>query len=267
MIINIKQGTVGAVDAVNLEVIRLEECDSTNDYLKQNYEQLKGKFPVLVVSDLQTAGRGRASRVWISNKGQGIYASFGFFLKNKYGLNLLPLVSGISVIKTLQHLGNIKNIPGNNWGLKWPNDVVYKGKKIAGILIENEIMETHLFCITGIGINLNYVKDDFPGELAKKAMSLKMITGVESDYSVSEIIPILADFFFQWLAKLENDEKEKIIETANQYSQFLLDKPISFHLADLVIKGIFKGINHDGGLILEKYNGDTTIYYIGELFL
>lgn len=252
--------------AANLEVIRLEECDSTNDYLKRNYERLKDRFPVLVTSRLQTAGKGRAERTWFSSRGKGLYSSFGFNLSAKHYLNLLPLVSGISVIKTLQEAGGTANISNCEWGIKWPNDVLYGGKKIAGILIENVIMDTQLFCITGIGINLNHTKDDFPGELAEKAISLKMVTGLERNYAVEEINPILACFFFQWLEKLENGEKEEIIDTVTRYSRFMINKPISFHyMSDKRVTGIFKGINHDGGLILESNGGTTAIYYSGEI--
>lgn len=250
----------------NLEVITMEECDSTNNYLKRNYERLKNRLPVLVTSGLQTAGRGRAQRTWLSSRGKGLYSSFGFNLRARQYLNFLSLVSGLSVIETLQKAAGTSTISNSEWGIKWPNDVLYRGKKIAGILIENVIMETLLFCIVGMGINLNHTKDDFPGELAEKAVSLKMITGVENNYAVEEINPMLACFFFQWLEKLENGDNEEIIATVNRYSQFLMNKPISFHhLPDKFVSGIFKGINHDGGLILESEEGTMSIFYSGEI--
>lgn len=247
----------------NLEVITLEECDSTNSYLKRNYEQVKVKLPVLVTSALQTAGRGREQRTWLSSRGKGLYSSFGFNLAARQYLNMLPLISGFSVIETLQAASGISNI---ELGIKWPNDVLCRGKKIAGILIENIIMETQLFCIAGIGINLNHTKEDFPGELAERATSLKMASGSSSDYAAEEVNPLLARFLFLWLEKLETSEQEEIIRTANRYSHFLMDQPISFHqTSDRLISGIFKGINHDGGLILESNEGNRGIYYSGEI--
>lgn len=249
--------------AGSLDVITLNECDSTNNYLKRNYEQVKDKLPVLVTSTLQTAGRGREQRTWLSSRGKGLYSSFGFNLAARQYLNMLPLISGFSVIDTLQTAAGISNM---ELGIKWPNDVLCRGKKIAGILIENIIMETQLFCIAGIGINLNHSKEDFPGDLAERAASLKMIAGSDRDYAVEELNPLLARFLFQWLEKLEAGEQEEIIRTANRYSHFLMDKPISFHQTpDKLISGIFKGINHDGGLILESKEGSTAIYYSGEI--
>ena len=242
-----------------LYVISLDQCDSTNNYIKTNHENLKDKLPVLVTSSLQTAGRGREKRNWVSPKGKGLYSSFGFNLENSQNLNLLPLIAGISVIETL------KKISGIELGLKWPNDILYKNKKITGILIENIITASNIFCITGIGINLNHTAADFPGELQDKAISLKMITDLTT--TARGINPLLAAELFQWLEKLETGTTEEIIQTANRYSGFLKEKNISFHhpVDNKIIGGIFKGINHDGGLILENNQGSTATYYSGEI--
>lgn len=242
-----------------LYVIPLDQCDSTNNYMKSNYEILKDKLPVLVTSSLQTAGRGRGNRNWVSPKSKGLYASFGFNLENNQNLSLLPLIAGISVIDTL------KKKTGIELGLKWPNDILYKNKKIAGVLIENIITAFNIFCIIGIGINLNHSAADFPGELQEKAISLKMITGLNTN--TGQINPLLAALLFQWLEKLKTGATEKIIQTANRYSDFLKDKTISFHhpTDNKIISGIFKGINHDGGLILENKQTSTNIYYSGEI--
>ena len=242
-----------------LHVIPLAQCDSTNNYIKANHENLKDKLPVLVTSSLQTAGRGREKRNWVSPKGKGLYSSFGFNPGNSQNLTLLPLIAGISVIETLEKISGIE------MGLKWPNDILYKNKKIAGILIENIITASETFCITGIGINLNHTAADFPGELQEKAISLKMITGLNT--SAEQINPVLAALLFQWLEKLKIGTTEEIIQTANQYSSFLKDKNISFHhpADNQVTSGIFKGINHDGGLILQNKQGGTAIYYSGEI--
>lgn len=255
-------------DVSSIEVITLEECDSTNTYIKRNYECLKDKLPVLVTSRLQTAGKGRAQRTWISAKGKGLYSSFGFNLKARQYLNLLPLITGICVYETVLKVTGVSDVSNSPWGIKWPNDVLCEGKKIAGILIETVVTDTFLFCIVGIGINLNYTKSDFPGELAEKATSLKMITHAEHDYAAEEINPILSCFLLKWLEKLEHGEREEIVETFSRYSQFLLNKSISFHyMPDKVINGIFKGINHDGGVILESNEGNTAVYYSGEILI
>lgn len=244
-----------------MHTVTLDVCDSTNTYLKSHYEQLKDKLPVLVTSDLQTGGRGREQRKWISPGGKGVYSSFGFNLEARETLSLLPLIAGIGVIETLKRLSTVE------LGIKWPNDVLWKkgDKKIAGILIENVIMETRLFCIAGIGINLNQTTDDFPEGLRDKAVSLKMAAGSGIDYPVETVNRILAEVFFQWLDRLERNEREVIIQTANGYAEFLMDRPISFHHAGGVVNSIFKGIHESGGLLLEDNGGTTSIHYSGEI--
>ena len=242
-----------------LHFISLPRCDSTNNYIKRNFKSLQERLPVLVTSGLQTAGRGREQRTWVSPPGQGLYSSFGFKLDSVRNLNFLPLAVGISVIEALNSAAGVR------LGLKWPNDILHENKKIAGILIENVITEEEIFSIAGIGINLNQDTADFPEELRERAVSLKMISGVA--FSPEAINPVLARVLFGWLEKLKGDGGNEIIDTANGFSRFLMNKPISFHQpsGNKRIAGIFKGINHDGGLILEDESGNNTIYYSGEI--
>jgi len=242
-----------------LKVITLEQCDSTNNYLKNHYEELKTDLPVLVTSGLQTGGRGRGDRKWVSPAGKGLYSSFGFLLAGKQKLRFLPLAAGLSVIEML------REITADEFVLKWPNDVRYREKKIAGVLIENIVTEQTIFCITGIGINLNHTIGDFPNELLDKAVSLRMVTGMT--YKADELNPFLASVFFHWLEKLKNNEEAEIITAANRYSEFLMYRDIAFHESSsgIIMEGVFKGINHDGGLILGREGGHHTSHYSGEI--
>jgi BirA family biotin operon repressor/biotin-[acetyl-CoA-carboxylase] ligase len=251
-----------------LDVIELDNCDSTNNYLKENYMRLKERLPVLITSLQQTRGRGRRDRSWESKKNMGLYTSFGFYLKIGSKLNLLPLTAGISVIETLQKIMHtrcgISLPPGTNqtFGLKWPNDVLYHNRKIAGVLIENTIFKEEVFCVTGIGINLNHKAGDFPDSLKNTATSLQLISG--KTIAIEDVNQTLAHIFFTYLMKLENKQEEKIIEKANGYSSFLKGQQIAFHRDGRIMTGIFRGINHDGGIILKDPQGGTKIHYTGE---
>ncbi|MCK5056001.1 MAG: biotin--[acetyl-CoA-carboxylase] ligase [Candidatus Aminicenantes bacterium] len=250
-----------------LEVIELESCDSTNNYLKKNYEQLKSRLPVLITAAQQTRGRGRRDRTWQSQKYLGLYSTFGFYLESGSKLPLLPLTAGISVIETLN---KITRFPGNSdggrdfeFGLKWPNDILAGNRKISGILIENTMFKEKVFSVTGIGINLNHTTENFPGSLKDTATSLRLITGKTG--KIEKVNKVLSHIFFSWLAKLKNNEHKEIIEQANRYSGFLKDRPITFHQDDKITSAIFRGINNDGGIILEGRQGTEKIYYSGEI--
>lgn len=240
-----------------LRVIRLAACASTNDYLANNHEQIEHDLPVLVTASEQTRGRGRHNREWVSKKGLGVYASFAFHLKNDKRLSFLPLAAGLAVIETLEAISAPKA------GLKWPNDIMVEGKKIAGILIENKVFAERVFCIAGIGINLNHSPGDFPGELQDRATSLKLITG--KAYEIETTNRILAHLFFSWLEKLKQGRQQEIAAKANEKSRFLLGKEIAFHQRDQIITGVFRGIHDNGGAIIEHPPGTFTIHHSGEI--
>jgi len=244
-----------------LHVIELEEIDSTNSYLKKRIESLSSKLPVLVTARLQTMGRGRDTRTWTSIPGGGLYSSFGFKLKTHENFHLLSLTVGIGVIETLEEVSGLK------FGLKWPNDVFFDSRKIAGILVENTISRDNIYCIAGIGINLNHTLEDFPVDIKEKATSLKIVSGDKNGYSIESVNRILSEKLFLWLEKMKRGENAEIIHEVNRLSAFLLDKPISFHVSASgePVRGIYKGINPDGGVIVERENGENVLFYSGDL--
>lgn len=250
----------------HLEIIKLERCDSTNNYIKSSMDRWvdTGRLPVMVTSGLQTCGRGREQRHWESPPGMGLYTSFGFTWQLNQSPHLLPLAAGLSVIETVERISGIRP------GLKWPNDVLVNGKKLAGILIENVIAESRLFCITGIGINVNQESaDDFPPEIRIRAISIKMAArdGKGEDFQLEPVNRVLAHVFMGWLDKLKQGKTKEIIGITREASAFLINREITFHQPadNRLVRGIFKGINDDGALILETGNGSNTIYYSGEI--
>jgi len=245
----------------DLEVIRLDRCDSTNNHLKNNYRRYKERLPILVTSSLQEAGRGRDQRTWVSPPGLGLYTSVSFAPKTHENLFLLALIAAVGVIETLETL------TGVSLSLKWPNDILYDGRKLAGILIENSIFGDEVFCVVGMGINLNHAPEDFPPELRNRAVSLKTAVAAGEDFLVEDINPLLAVTLFEWLKKLNGDPNGEVVKAANWFSRGMKGRSISFHQLQggQVVSGIFRGINPDGGLRLEDEKGTTSIYYSGEI--
>ncbi len=244
-----------------LEIIHMEACASTNSYIKEHFNRLRDCLPVLVTTDLQTGGRGRDRRTWVSPRGKGLYSSFGFKMDNPGNLPFLPLAAGLSVIEI------VKKKVGISAGLKWPNDIIYEGKKLAGILIENVIFDSSVFCVVGMGLNLNHGTEDFPGELTGKATSLHLAAG--GNYRAEDFNPGLASLLFDWIDRLGGTESERtaddIVRLANGHSAFLKGREIRFHHGGEIVTGIFKGINRDGGLILKSGAQGETIHYAGEI--
>lgn len=240
-----------------LHVIELGGCSSTNDFLKENLPTLESRLPLMVRADWQSAGRGRNRRGWFSPPHQGLYVSLAFILTRRPGLQLLPLVAGIGAIEALAE------ICAQPLDLKWPNDILCQGRKLAGILVESVVTGERVVAIVGIGVNLSQQSGDFPADLLNRACSLKMLDAVDDDATM--VAARLAHRFFAWLTILEQGRTKAIVRAANRRSHFLTGRDIAFHGDRGVIRGRYGGIAADGGMILELPGGEKVIHYSGEI--
>ena len=127
----------------------------------------------LVLADEQNGGRGRLGRVWHSPKGSGIWMSL--ILRPQLLINQIPqltLITAVAIVRA------IKRVTGVECGIKWPNDILFNGKKVVGILTELQAeVENVRAVIIGMGINVNVEAQDMPEDLNEIATSLKIITG------------------------------------------------------------------------------------------
>jgi BirA family biotin operon repressor/biotin-[acetyl-CoA-carboxylase] ligase len=127
----------------------------------------------LVVAEEQTAGRGRWQRSWWSPPETGIWLSL--VLRPQlapYRVSQITLVAGVSCVRAIDACLGLRP------GIKWPNDIVYDGRKLCGILVEMEAAAEQVhFLVIGIGINVNQELEEFPEEIRDSAISLGMIAG------------------------------------------------------------------------------------------
>ena len=155
-----------------MKTIHFETIDSTNTYLKENYEKLDNF--TFVSADFQSAGRGRNNRNWKSEKGENLL--FSLLIKDKALIDKfssLSVISAFSIIKAL----NLEHL-----SIKWPNDIYYKDSKLCGILLE-AVTRNEIEClIVGIGLNVN--QRDFVGEYKRTPTSLYQITKQTQDMRI-----------------------------------------------------------------------------------
>lgn len=145
------------------KVLIFEKIDSTNEYIKKNYQQLNNGTVVVAIE--QTAGKGRKGRSWISPKG-GLWFSIFIKPKNLKSAFFFTKLSSVTLIKVLKKYKI-------NAQIKWPNDIFVNGKKLAGILTEGIYENSKpIALVIGIGININ---NEIPDELKNKAISLSKI--------------------------------------------------------------------------------------------
>lgn len=149
--------------AVGQTIWHYDVVESTNETLKELLDQ---DLPegLVVWADRQAAGKGRHGRAWASPPG-GLYLSVVLRPREVHA-QILGLLAGMPLIKTLRHFGVFAT-------LKWPNDAIFQGRKLAGILSEGVYRRDVYHVILGVGINTNLDVDRLPPDVQKHATSLK----------------------------------------------------------------------------------------------
>ena len=166
----------------------LTECDSTNTRLKQLIaESQESRVESYLYTDYQTAGRGQTGNGWESERGKNLLCSIlvesqKSKVESLFNLNAAVSVAVYRVIQSIlcQQSGlSAKRSISKAVSIKWPNDIYWRDKKVAGILIENAIVGSEMkYSIAGIGLNVN--QTEFRSD-APNPISLKQITGREFD--------------------------------------------------------------------------------------
>jgi BirA family biotin operon repressor/biotin-[acetyl-CoA-carboxylase] ligase len=182
-------------------MIRLEETDSTNRYLKQLVREEHPEEGSLVIADYQTGGRGQIGNSWRSARGENLLFSLVIYPR-QLPANESFILSRITSLA----LKNMLDQFAIDIRIKWPNDIYWKDKKIAGILIENDIQGKEIDnSVIGIGINVN--QQIFPLDLPNP-VSLCQITGTLHDREY--LLDLFLREFFLLYRDLQDDQKTAI---------------------------------------------------------
>lgn len=241
----------------NIHYIHFDTIDSTNTWTKKNAAALDANQLTCVTALEQTAGRGRFFRRWLSPKGQNIYATLFFCLPKEcsYLINLGQILSlsCVTVLKKKRFSPQIK----------WPNDILLDGKKVAGILCETVSLEDRIGVVLGIGINVNMSKELLE-TIDQPATSLAQLSG--QTWTLEQILEPLLKQFLKDLNLLQNRGFEPFRKT---YEQFLAYKGKAMTCNDglQTIHGICHSINPDGRLNLLLPDGKISTLVASEVIL
>lgn len=225
--------------------IHLSSIDSTNTYLKENYEKLDNY--TFVSTDEQTNGRGRNSRVWKSENGKNLLFSLLILDKKLIeDFKEISILSAYSIIQVLEKLGI------NNLSIKWPNDIYYKDKKICGILLE-AVTKSKMEClIVGVGLNVN--QKEFNDEYLTTPTSIMNVTNKEID-----INQLKEDIYNQLINNLEAKKNNKdFYEEISKYD-YLKNKEAYALIENNKTRIKAIGINKDYSLNIEYENINRNI--------
>lgn len=167
-----------------MNLVRHDWLDSTNEEaIRQG--RAGATEGTVIVAEGQRAGRGREGRRWESPYGKNIYASI--ILRPPLAPEPAQHLTQMTALALAQAIeGELQHVAGTEWqgvlGLKWPNDILLHGRKLAGILTEATVTAGHLDqVVIGFGINVHMAREDFPDALQSTATSLALATGGHCD--------------------------------------------------------------------------------------
>lgn len=250
-----------------------EETDSTNARIRE-LADAGAPAGTLAVADMQTAGRGRRGRGWLSPPGMNIYMSL--LLKPDIDPSDAPMITIIMALAVCEAVTEVTggakepDTPDAGDGIpqariKWPNDIVVNGRKVCGILTEMNMEAGHIGgVVVGVGINVNQGdRDLFPEEIRDTATSMKLECGQTIDRS--ELIAMIMERF--------ETEYERFLSAGDlgflkeRYEQQLISLGKEVRVLDPQgeYTGISRGIDVRGELLVETPDSELRRVYAGEV--
>lgn len=201
-------------------------------------------------ADEQTAGQGRHGRAWHSEPGAGLYVSF--ILQPRLDLADVPIITlalGLAVQDAILRVTDLA------CDLRWPNDVLVGGRKVAGILVRFHAPSL----IAGIGLNVNH--RSLPPELNPIATSLKLATGREFDRE--PLLTHLSRAITQYTELLETQGKEPILRLFSQQSSYVRGRRVTVDHESGSLRGTTDGLDPSGFLWLREEQGRRVLIRAG----
>jgi BirA family biotin operon repressor/biotin-[acetyl-CoA-carboxylase] ligase len=232
---------------LGLPRLHLRVTDSTNTRARE-LAAAGAPHGTLVTAAEQSAGRGRQGRTWSAPAGRALLCS----LVLRDPPRLLPLAAGVAVAEVVARRGaEVMAGDGAEPQLKWPNDVLIGGRKVAGVLVEGRPQES--WAVLGIGVNVALREDDFPAELRGRAGTL----GWEPE-DIEPTLARLLEAMPQWL-----DAGEAELLFAVRDRDALRGQPVRWAGGE----GVGAGIDADGRLVVDASDGRRVALDAGEIHI
>ncbi|MEM7175269.1 MAG: biotin--[acetyl-CoA-carboxylase] ligase [Chlamydiota bacterium] len=239
----------------NIIPIEFDSIDSTHAFVKRNYLYFPAHFITRVTATAQTAGKGRTNKRWISPPHQNIYISYFLTLnKAQPDLSNLAQVVAVTAAEWLEHYRFHPQI-------KWPNDLLIQGKKVAGALCEWIDMKTQLGAILSLGINVNMD----PSQLEiidQPATSMYAASGQR--YSIKDLISQLD---LSIAVAIEHYKRAGFRFFYLSYDSYLIGKgnAITYFCKGATQEAILDSLNADGRLNIRLKTGEVHTVSSGEI--
>ncbi|MFZ0035686.1 MAG: biotin--[acetyl-CoA-carboxylase] ligase [Sedimentisphaerales bacterium] len=234
---------------IGRKILVYNHTSSTND-IAAEYAKNKENDGLAIFAEEQTSGRGRAGAKWLSGCSDSILCSI-LLTSCKCNPELLSLACPVAVAEA------VGKIAHSHAKIKWPNDIILNGKKVAGIMVESKTVNGSTAYIIGIGINCHQNKNSFPHELQTTATSID----IESR-SICDRISLakrLLSSLDHWLEVAE-DTSKKIIDRWRKLNT-LLNQRITVIYNGRKFTGNCIGVDPEKGLILQLDRGGVRMFH------
>ena len=244
------------------EMTVVQETDSTNSMLTRLPPDRRHAH--LVVAEAQTAGRGRRQRAWHSPPGGNIYLSLGWQFKSRsLSLSTLPLVTALCLCRALDRAGLDRH------GVKWPNDILIDGAKLAGILVETQSAGgAPPVAVIGIGLNVRMPEadPDHPGGIIDRPwtdLASHLPEGRES-ICRNELIALIVEDLLEGLGRFESRGFEAFHQEWRQ-RDLLTGKRLRLEGNGAFRFGRAIGVDDDGGLEVDIEGYGPQVLYAADV--
>lgn len=231
-----------------MKLHRFEALDSTNDHLLNMAEDGAPEWTV-VVADRQTSGRGRRRRDWWSPQGN---LHMSILLRPSVSprqLLRLPVIASLAFLSAMGESGSFLTV-------KWPNDILLDGRKMAGILTESRSEgEKVLWAVVGFGVNMVRTGGEIPIGLKD---SLAFVYELDEDLEPVELAVRIAMGMKAWSGAMKGEGWSNAMEEWSRRA--LLNTPYIYRDGGREIEGVPVRLDVSGGLVMETEDGEVTVY-------
>jgi BirA family biotin operon repressor/biotin-[acetyl-CoA-carboxylase] ligase len=242
----------------NFSLIVLDEIDSTNDEAARQLAAAR-VVPFAILARRQTRGRGRFGRTWHSESTTNLYASFAFRPQvQPERMQTFTLWMGLNICELLT------NFAGVSPGIKWPNDILFHGRKAGGMLTEARVDADQIRdLVFGLGLNVNSPAGGWPAELARRAISLAEITGQALDLN-RLAAALIGRVLLAYETFAEGEHTKTFADLWHRYD-LLRGKPVTLLEGGRRHHGVVSGVDDEGALLLRDERGKVHRFRAGEV--
>ena len=238
----------------------LDEVDSTNDEAARQLAAGRAA-PFAVLARRQTSGRGRFGRPWHSEENGNLYASFAFRPRvPPERMQTFTLWMGVTICQLIANFAQLKP------GLKWPNDIVFDGRKAGGMLTEARVDADQIRdLVFGLGLNVNSAARDWPAELARSAVSLAEVAGGPLDLN-RLTAALVGRVLLAYESFAEGEHEKTFAELWHRYD-VLRGRRATVLEGGRRHPGTVAGVDDEGALLLRDERGRGHRFRAGEVTL